>query len=250
MELRTLLKILKRYWYLIVIPPVLVGVFTLITYRAPGARLTPRRCASPWATRRKQQTMSLYDRNYPAWLTSEYIAGGLSDWAKTGDFAQAVADEAGERHHAPAKSPVRSCPIICAASSCCISTAAMRISSRRSAMRRSRCCNMRNNIVFPQNGEGATVTALDGVVVAPAPPSLRTRLDIPIRIAIRSGVRCRAGLSRLVSRSAHARSSRRRSDRVEHHRRDSQEVIGISQSALRHCHCNCSHCYGRMTPGG
>ena len=39
--------------------------------------------------------MSLYDRKYPAWLTSEYIAGGLSDWAKTGDFAQAVAGVAG-----------------------------------------------------------------------------------------------------------------------------------------------------------
>ena len=26
MELRTLLKILRRYWYLILIPPVLVGV--------------------------------------------------------------------------------------------------------------------------------------------------------------------------------------------------------------------------------
>jgi capsular polysaccharide biosynthesis protein len=43
---------------------------------------------------------------------------------------------------------------------------------------------VRNNVIFPQNGEGATVTALDGVVVAPAPASLRTRLDIPIRIAL------------------------------------------------------------------
>ncbi|NTU65308.1 MAG: DUF4382 domain-containing protein, partial [Chloroflexi bacterium] len=43
---------------------------------------------------------------------------------------------------------------------------------------------VRNNVIFPQNGAGATVTALDGVVVAPAPASLRNRLDIPIRIGL------------------------------------------------------------------
>jgi hypothetical protein len=42
----------------------------------------------------------------------------------------------------------------------------------------------RNHVVFPQNGAGATVTALDGVSVAPAPPSLRARLDVPIRIGL------------------------------------------------------------------
>ena len=94
MELRTLLKILKRYWFLVVLPPILVGVFTLITYRAPATSYTSTlRFSVGYAP--EQQTTSLYDRKYPAWLTSEYIAGGLSDWAKTGDFAQAVASVAG-----------------------------------------------------------------------------------------------------------------------------------------------------------
>jgi hypothetical protein len=43
---------------------------------------------------------------------------------------------------------------------------------------------LRNNFVFPQIGAGATVPALDGVVVAPAPPSLRARLDFPIRLGL------------------------------------------------------------------
>src|SRR5512147_503433 len=89
MELRTLLKILKRYWYLILIPPILVGAFTLVTYRAPAQGYTASlRFSIGYSP--EPQTTSLYDRRYPAWLTSEYIAGGLSDWAKTGDFAQAV----------------------------------------------------------------------------------------------------------------------------------------------------------------
>jgi len=182
MELRTLLKILRRYWVLIVIPPLLVGVFSLITYRAPAPGYTSTlRFSVGYAP--EQQTMSLYDRNYPAWLTSEYIAGGLSDWAKTGDFAQAVANEAGNNISAGevagslVSDHLRSIVVLYlnggdADRLTAIGNATIKVLQQR------------NNIVFPQNGAGATVTALDGVVVAPTAPSLRARLDTPIRIAL------------------------------------------------------------------
>ena len=182
MELRTLLKILKRYWYLIILPPLLVGVFTLITYRAPATAYTSTlRFSVGYAP--EQQTMSLYDRKYPAWLTSEYIAGGLSDWAKTGDFAQAVADvaggdiTAGEVAGSLVSDHLRSIVVLYLNGGdpdrlTAIGNAAIKV------------LQIRNNVIFPQNGAGATVTALDGVVVAPTAPSLRTRLDIPIRLAL------------------------------------------------------------------
>jgi capsular polysaccharide biosynthesis protein len=182
MELHTLLKILKRYWYLVLIPPVLVGMFTLITYRAPAPGYTTSlRFSVGYAP--EQQTTLLYDRKYPAWLTSEYIAGGLSDWAKTGDFAQAVANVAGNDITAAevagsiVSDHLRSIVVLYLNGGnpdrlTAIGNAAIRV------------LQVRNNVVFPQNGTGAVVTALDGVVVAPAPPSLRTRLDIPIRIAL------------------------------------------------------------------
>lgn len=182
MELRTLFKILKRYWYLVVIPLVLVGIFTLVTYRAPAPGYTATlRFSVGYAP--EQQTMSLYDRNYPAWLTSEYISGGLSDWAKTGDFAQAVANEAGQNISAGevagslVSDHLRSIVVLYlnggdADKLTAIGTAAIKVLQQR------------NNIVFPQNGAGATVTALDGIAVAPAASSLRARLDIPIRIAL------------------------------------------------------------------
>ena len=182
MELRTLLKILKRYWYLILIPPILVGVFTLVTYRAPAQGYTASLRFSVGYPP-EQQTASLYDRKYPAWLTSEYIAGGLSDWAKTGDFAQAVADVAGDDMTAGevagslVSDYLRSMVVLYLNGSdptrlASIGNAAIKV------------LQVRNNVIFPQNGAGATVTALDGVVVAPAPPSLRSRLDIPIRIGL------------------------------------------------------------------
>jgi len=182
MELRTLLRILRRYWYLIIIPPLLVGLFTLITYRAPAPAYTSTlRFSVGYAP--EQQTMSLYDRQYPAWLTSEYIAGGLSDWAKTGDFAQAVADAAGggltagEVAGALVSDHLRSIVVLYLNGSdpdrlTAIGSAAIKVLQER------------NHVVFPQNGAGASVTALDGVSVAPAPPSLRARLDVPIRIGL------------------------------------------------------------------
>ena len=182
MELRTLLRILRRYWYLIVIPPLLVGVFTLITYRAPAPAYTSTlRFSVGYAP--EQQTTSLYDRRYPAWLTSEYIAGGLSDWAKTGDFAQAVANvaggdiTAGEVAGSLVSDHLRSIVVLYLNGAdpdrlTAIGSAAIKV------------LQVRNNVVFPQNGAGATVTALDGVVVAPAPPALRNRLDIPIRLGL------------------------------------------------------------------
>jgi len=182
MELRTLLKILKRYWYLIILPPLLVGVFTLITYRAPATAYTSTlRFSVGYAP--EQQTTSLYDRKYPAWLTSEYIAGGLSDWAKTGDFAQAVANEAdgditaGEVAGSIVSDHLRSIVVLYlnggdADHLAAIGQAAITVLQQR------------NNVIFPQNGEGAIVTALDGVVVAPTAPSLRNRLDTPIRLAL------------------------------------------------------------------
>jgi capsular polysaccharide biosynthesis protein len=182
MELRTLLKILSRYWVLIVIPPLLVGVFSLITYRAPApGYASTLRFSVGYAP--EEQTMSLYDRNYPAWLTSEYIAGGLSDWAKTGDFAQAVANEAGNDISAGevagslVSDHLRSIVVLYLNSGdadklTAIGNATIKVLQQR------------NNVVFPQNGAGATVTALDGIVVAPTAPALRARLDIPIRIAL------------------------------------------------------------------
>jgi capsular polysaccharide biosynthesis protein len=182
MELRTLIKIVKRYWYLILIPPILVGIFTVITYRAPAPNYTSTlRFSVGYAP--DQQTTSLYDRKYPAWLTSEYIAGGLSDWAKTGDFAQAVAIAAGNSISADevagsiVSDHLRSIVVLYLNGSdadrlTAIGNAAIKVLQQR------------NNVIFPQNGEGATVTALDGVVAAPAPPSLRARLDVPIHIAL------------------------------------------------------------------
>jgi capsular polysaccharide biosynthesis protein len=182
MELRLIVKILLRRWWLVIVPPILVGVITLFTYQAPAASYaTTLRFAVGYPP--EANLASLYDRKYPAWLASEYIAGGLSDWARTGDFAQAVAADAGagltaaEVAGSITSDHLRSIVVLYlnggdAARLTAIGASAIKV------------LQTRNNQVFPQNGDGATVTALDSVSIGAAPPSLRNRLDIPIRLAL------------------------------------------------------------------
>ena len=89
MELRTYWRILIRRWWLVLAPVLVVGVYILLTYSAPQPAYS---VVMQFATGTPPSGLSEdYDRFY-SWRTSEYIAGGLSDVAKTGVFAQAIAD--------------------------------------------------------------------------------------------------------------------------------------------------------------
>jgi len=88
-EIRQLLKILLRWWWLALIPVVIVGGYTGLTYQRPG---TPYQAVMRFAAGSEPATTLSpdYDRYY-AWLSSEYIANALADIAATGAFADNVA---------------------------------------------------------------------------------------------------------------------------------------------------------------
>ncbi|MGC9358531.1 MAG: hypothetical protein ACP5GX_11720, partial [Anaerolineae bacterium] len=87
MELRQMLKILIRWWWLIAIPVIVVGGYAALTYSTPA---TQYQVIVSFATGTEPAGLSVdYDRYYP-WLTSEYIANGLADIAVTDAFADAV----------------------------------------------------------------------------------------------------------------------------------------------------------------
>ncbi|HQE93043.1 MAG TPA: hypothetical protein PLH19_09415 [Anaerolineae bacterium] len=84
-----MLKILLRWWWLALIPVVVVVGYIGLTYQQPPTayQIVMRFTAGgePAAT-----LSADYDRYY-AWLSSEYIANALADVAVTGRFAAAVA---------------------------------------------------------------------------------------------------------------------------------------------------------------
>lgn len=88
MELRQIVKLLLRRWWLAALPVLVVAAYVGLTFRpaAPQYQVTMR-----FAAGTEPAGLSTdYDRYYP-WLTSEYIANALADVAVTQAFAQAVA---------------------------------------------------------------------------------------------------------------------------------------------------------------
>jgi capsular polysaccharide biosynthesis protein len=186
MELRTYWHILTRRWWLALIPAIVVLGIGLITFRQPapvyqvGVRFTVGYAPDSSGT-------YLYDRYYPAWLASEYIAGGLGDWIKTGDFAVEVSRElerqnvsipAGALAGRIASDHQRSMVTMFitwpdARQLEAIATAAITTLQTRNAQ------------AFPQLGaNGAIVRAVDAVNVGRVPPGLRAQLDLPVRVAL------------------------------------------------------------------
>lgn len=87
MELRQLMKIGLRWWWLIILPVLGVGLYSGFTYHRPAPTY---QVVLRFAAGSDPAGLSVdYDRYYP-WLTSEYIANGLADVARTGAFAEAV----------------------------------------------------------------------------------------------------------------------------------------------------------------
>jgi capsular polysaccharide biosynthesis protein len=97
MELRTYWKILIRRWWLVVVPVVVVALWTLVTYVRP---VPTYRVVMRFAAGTKPVGLSEdYDRYY-SWATSEYIANGLADAAMGHVFAGRVASRLEKVGHA------------------------------------------------------------------------------------------------------------------------------------------------------
>jgi len=93
MEMRQIIKVLFRRWWLVIVPVLVVLAYVVFTYRPPPMVY---QVVMRFAAGTKLAGLSEdYDRYYP-WLVSEYIANSLADVAETGVFAQAVASRLAE----------------------------------------------------------------------------------------------------------------------------------------------------------
>ncbi len=190
MELRLLLSLVRRWWWLIVLPPLIVGGYGLATYQAPqGSYTTALRFTA--AQPAPVTDSPNFDANYYRWLTSEYIASGLKDWARTGAFAQAVSDELTARGHALPAGAVAGSLASDVARSIIVVYITYPDQAQLTAIAEAVIIVLqtKNGDVFPQfGGQPAQVVALDGMGSAPVPPSLRARLDLPLKVALALGV--------------------------------------------------------------
>lgn len=197
MELRAFWNIFRRRWLLVLIPPLVVVVFSAVTYQAPpapgfnvGVNFIVAQAPSPGAE------LADEDRYYN-WLGSEYIVNGLTDWAVSGNFKTAVSTQLAQENIDVAPGS--------------FSVTADNVRSRLQVSIQHGDDEMLAHIIdaaitvlseqnaeaLPQlGGETAVLVLLDEPIVTPLPRSLSSLLDIPLRVAI--GIAAGLGLTLLV----------------------------------------------------
>ena len=190
MELREYLSVMRRWWWLLLTPAVIVAAIGLATYAPPVARYvaTVHLSASlpPSEAAAGGSAGTYFDPAYFSWLTSEYIVAGLADWAETGAFSGAVSREleTADVHLSPAAVRAAISSDYKRSELVLYFGAAAPEHVRVLAQAATAVMQQQNAAVFPQlGGRNATVVALDEPVVTLAPPGLRARIDLLLRIA-------------------------------------------------------------------
>lgn len=198
MELRGLLKVFRRRWWLVALPAMAALSYAVVGYLANpprGGFATTIRFTA--AQPPDVITDPNHDARYYQWLTSEYVVNALTDWVKTGSFAQAVSQEltshgldipAVALQGAFSPDNARSIMVVTiswpdAAQLASIASAVQSVLENRSGE------------FFPALRDGGvSVIALDAAVISPVPPTLTDRLN-PV---IRFGLGLAAGLALAV----------------------------------------------------
>jgi capsular polysaccharide biosynthesis protein len=186
MELRDYFTIARRWWWLIVLPALVAGLYGAATYHRPSTTYSAalRYTASQPAS---LSSSPGYDPNYYRWLTSEYIVTGLRSWVQSGSFAQAVSAELAARGQTVPVDALRGALgadnsrsiLVVSFSSADPSQVPAIFDAVTTVLQRD------NAAVFPQlGGLAAVVQPLDVPGVAPVAPSLRARLDLPLKLAV------------------------------------------------------------------
>jgi len=89
MELLSLFEIVKRRWWLVLIPVVVAGILSLSALRTMLAPPVSYALVMRFtASAKPANGGSFQDTNYTPWLASEYAVNGIKDWIRTESFAK------------------------------------------------------------------------------------------------------------------------------------------------------------------
>ncbi len=89
MELQAMFKVVYRWWWIVLTPVLVVAVYLGVTYRPPA---TTYQVVMSFTAGETPAGLSVDYGRYYIWLSSEYVANGLADVARTEKFAEAVAE--------------------------------------------------------------------------------------------------------------------------------------------------------------
>lgn len=177
-------RILRRWWWLVLLPVAGAALVTALTARDTGGAVTYQ-VVMRFAAGLPPETAPdayKYDRYY-AWLASEYVANGFGDVVRTGAFAEAAARRAG----------VGAAQVqagVSADHKQSITVVYLNWPDAEGAQRVAEAITqeLTQNAAayFPQLAGAAVpaMTRLDAPSPAAVAPPLRSRFDLPIRLAL------------------------------------------------------------------
>ncbi|MCP4422147.1 MAG: hypothetical protein GY805_36510 [Chloroflexi bacterium] len=185
MELRAFYSIFRRRWLLVLIPPLVVLLFSAVTYQPPpapgfnvGVNFIVGQSPTPGAD------LADEDRYYN-WLGSEYIVNGLTDWAVSGNFKTAVS-------HQLTQDNIEVAPNSFSVTADNVRSKLQFSIQHGDAATLANIINAAITVLTDQNadalpqlgGDTAVLILLDEPIVTPLPRSLSSLLNIPLRAAI------------------------------------------------------------------
>jgi capsular polysaccharide biosynthesis protein len=186
MELKDYWRILRRRWLLLLVPAVVVLAVGLLTYQRPspaynvGVRFIVGQEPSSGADLSDEERLA-------NWHASEYIAHGLNDWVRGGQFAELVSQRlAAEGRSIPP-------PVIQGSLAADNTRSKLELYMNHgdpellAAMITAAAAVLveENHLGLPQlGGQPAVVNQLDQPVVNPSPAGMRSRLDLLIRVGL------------------------------------------------------------------
>lgn len=190
MELRQLWAVVRRRWWLVLLPalvalalviPALPAMLRPTVIYSVGIRFTASQ--SPTSDNAK----TFQDLSYIPWLASEYAVNNLATWMRTDTFAREIAAILAQQGTQIEPDSIRAAIVSDSARS--IMTLFIRWSDaevlRRIALAAVEVLQTKNATYFAQFGaQPARVIALDGIIITPESTPLATRLSPLIRIVL------------------------------------------------------------------
>ena len=190
MELRTYWQILRRRWWLPLLVAALVALFSLIQLR-------------PWQPAAPAYTASLrllvgvlplagvdaaaYDPRYYAWLTSEYLVDDFTEVVRSALFAKNVSARLAAQSITVPPSTIQGSAATGQRHRIITLNLNWGDQAQLTAIADAVAAELSENApaYFRQLGtDGAGVTLIDGPTISPVGPSLRSRIELPLRILL------------------------------------------------------------------
>lgn len=186
MELRAYWRTLKRRWLLVSIPALVVLAIGIATYSVPGKSYNAGIRFMVGQSPSSSAAISDEER-LANWQTSEYIVNSLTDWVRTGQFAELVSQQLAEDGIAiPAAAILSSVSADNSRSMIILSMTFGDAADLENMLRAAaEVLITENDRGLPQlDGVPAELVQLDQPIVNPIAPGVFDQLQLPLRISL------------------------------------------------------------------